>query len=237
MRAIAVRWDQRDVVVATTLALAILAVVLIIVALAGTASDSENFLRDETLGGVPVALWMVALQQLIFIFAAWRFSVGKYRLHPRSLGLRWPKGRRPFLLAFAGWGVALLGIAVWQGLISAAGIDSLTPEDNVDEIVDFGGSLVTTILVVGLWGPFAEELFFRGFALAGLRRRFGDRGALVITSALFAVFHIEPTIYVPIFFFGIVLGWLYLKTDSIWPPIAAHAVHNSVILAVTMAAD
>ena len=90
-----------------------------------------------------------------------------------------------------------------------------------------------SVAIVGIWGPLTEEIFFRGFVLGGLRRRFGNRGALVLSAGLFALFHIDPTIYVPIFFFGIVLGWLYLHTGSVWPSVAVHVVHNTTILLAT----
>jgi membrane protease YdiL (CAAX protease family) len=232
-----IRWDQRDVALAFGTALAIFIGSTLLLVLLFGGDESDDFLKDETFGGVPVGLWIVAVQQIIFVFAAWRFSVSKYRLDVRVLGFLRAEGRLPYLLAFGGWILTLFAIVFWQLIIDSLGIDALTPEDNVDEVIDFGGNLITTLLVVGIWGPVAEEIFFRGFALAGLRRRFGDRTALILTAALFAVFHIEPTIYVPIFFFGIVLGWIYLRTNSLWPSIFIHVIHNTVILSITILAD
>jgi membrane protease YdiL (CAAX protease family) len=232
-----IRWDQRDVLLALGVALAIFIGSTLVLILLFGGDDSSDFLSDEKFGGVPVGLWVVALQQLIFVFAAWRFSVSKYRIDVRSLGFTRAQGRLPYLLAFAGWAVTLFAIVFWQVIIDFLGIDALMPDNNVDEVIDFGGNLFTTLLVVGLWGPVAEEIFFRGFALAGLRRKFGDRTALILTAGLFALFHIEPTIYVPIFFFGIVLGWMYLKTNSLWPSIFIHVIHNTVILSITILAE
>ena len=36
----------------------------------------------------------------------------------------------------------------------------------------------------------------------------------------------------PIFFAGLLLSWLYLKTGSIWPSFVAHALQN--LIAVSM---
>ena len=232
-----IRWDQRDVVLALGMALAIFIGSTLVLVLLFGGDDSDAFLKDTNFGGVPAALWIVAAQQIIFVSAAWRFSVSKYRLDVRSLGFLRAEGRLPYLVAFGGWIATLFAIVFWQMIIDSLGIESLTPDNNVDEVIDFGGNFFTTLLVVGLWGPVAEEIFFRGFALAGLRRRFGDRTALILTAALFAIFHIEPTIYVPIFFFGIVLGWIYLRTNSLWPSILIHVIHNTVILSITILAD
>jgi len=225
------------VLLALGLALAIFIGSTLLLLLLFGGDDSDDFLSDSTFGGVPAALWIVAVQQIIFVFAAWRFSLRKYRLDIRALGFLRAEGWAPYLQAFGGWVLTLFAIVFWQLIIDSLGIDSLTPDNNVDEVIDFGGNFFTTLLVVGLLGPVAEEIFFRGFALAGLRRRFGDRAALILTAALFAVFHIEPTIYVPIFFFGIVLGWIYLKTNSLWPSIFIHVIHNSVILSITILAE
>ena len=81
-----IRWDQRDVALAFGTALAIFIGSTLLLVLLFGGDESDDFLKDETFGGVPVGLWIVAVQQIIFVFAAWRFSVSKYRLDVRVLG-------------------------------------------------------------------------------------------------------------------------------------------------------
>lgn len=232
-----VRWNGRDVAKATGAAVGLVFVLAIIVAVIISREGNENVLIDRTFAGVPFGLWVITFQQLVFVFAAWNWSVTKYGARPRALGFVRAAGRRPYMKALLGWFIALAAIISWALFIDAVGIDSIIPNDNVNEIVSFGGGLALTVVIVGIWGPLAEEVFFRGFVIGGLRRRFGNRGALVLSAGLFALFHIDPTIYVPIFFFGIVLGWLYLHTGSIWPSVAVHIVHNTTILLATALAD
>ena len=71
-------------------------------------------------------------------------------------------------------------------------------------------------------------MFFRGFALPAFASRYGLRGGILISAALFSVFHFSIGAFVPIFIFGIVLAWLYVKTGSIYPSIVAHATQNIV---------
>ena len=85
---------------------------------------------------------------------------------------------------------------------------------------------------MGVVGPVAEEIFFRGFVLTGLLKRFGVRRALLLSSLLFGLFHIDPGAIVPTFALGLVLGWVYLKTGSIWPSIFAHALHNTLAVLI-----
>ena len=218
---------------ATVAAVAVVSVLGFVVAVIISQDGNENILIDRTFVGVPFGLWVIAFQQLVFVFAAWNWSVTKYGARPRALGFVRAAGQRPYLKALLGWLLALAAIISWALFVEAVGIDSLDPNDNINDIIDIGGSLVLSVAIVGIWGPLTEEIFFRGFVLGGLRRRFGNRGALVLSAGLFALFHIDPTIYVPIFFFGIVLGWLYLHTGSIWPSVAVHVVHNTTILLAT----
>lgn len=90
-----------------------------------------------------------------------------------------------------------------------------------------------TLLLVAVVGPVAEEIFFRGFVLTGLLRRFGVARALLLSSLLFGAFHIDPGAILLTFMLGLVLGWVYLKTGSIWPAIFAHSLHNAVAVLAT----
>ena len=83
---------------------------------------------------------------------------------------------------------------------------------------------------VVVWGPVGEELFFRGFVLPGLIGRLGVPAAVVVSSGLFAVFHVAPGTLAPTFLLGAALAWIYLKTGSIWPSIMAHSIQNALAL-------
>jgi hypothetical protein len=61
-------------------------------------------------------------------------------------------------------------------------------------------------------------------------RPYGTVLAVVATGLLFGLAH-GLLIGLPILaFFGLVVGWLRIKTESIYPPIALHAVFNGVAL-------
>jgi sodium transport system permease protein len=75
-----------------------------------------------------------------------------------------------------------------------------------------------------------EELAFRGFILTGLRRRFRPETAVVISSFLFAVSHLNVFQLVPTFVLGLLLGVLALRAGSVWPGMAYHLVHNGLLI-------
>jgi len=83
--------------------------------------------------------------------------------------------------------------------------------------------------VVGLLAPLAEELVFRGAILRALLR--WDKNAWVgiaISAVLFAIIHMNPAQMPHAFLVGLLLGWMYYRTDSIVPGVVFHWVNNSV---------
>jgi membrane protease YdiL (CAAX protease family) len=84
---------------------------------------------------------------------------------------------------------------------------------------------VPVLLVVP---PIAEELFFRGFFLSGLRRGTNRWVAIVVTAIAFAIFHLEPAKYLTTGLLGIWLGYLVVSTGSLYPAILAHLINNSL---------
>jgi membrane protease YdiL (CAAX protease family) len=79
--------------------------------------------------------------------------------------------------------------------------------------------------------PVFEELFFRGFLLAGFRRTpLGVAGAVVVTSLLWAVIHTQYDFYymATIFVMGVVLGLARVQSGSLILAIGLHAFVNGL---------
>jgi len=88
-------------------------------------------------------------------------------------------------------------------------------------------------------GPIGEEILFRGYLLNYLNIFVNKRfNAILISSALFAIGHLHYQDYlnfVIAFSSGIVMGYGYLKFNSILIPIAVHSSYN--IFNFTIASD
>ena len=93
-----------------------------------------------------------------------------------------------------------------------------------------GWALAIGLMLAGVIAPLAEEMFFRGFVFMGLLRPLGFNGALIMSSLLFAVVHLQIMTVLPIFALGCLLGWLYYRSGSLWPSILVHATYNSIAL-------
>jgi hypothetical protein len=77
--------------------------------------------------------------------------------------------------------------------------------------------------------PVFEELFFRGFLLAGFASSFlRPAGAVLVTSASWALIHLQYDLYgmVTIFVLGLLLGAARLASGSVLLTIGLHAFSN-----------
>lgn len=183
--------------------------------------------------GVPVGIIAATAMSGSFAATGIAFSVVRYREPFAALGFVKTIGIKPYLFAVAMWLVGLSVLMFWVQALIWFGVDSLVPPDTAKKALDeAGGSIIVTIVLVGILGPIAEEIFFRGYVLPGLVKKFGIGWALVLSSLMFGLFHIDPGAIVPTFALGLALGWVYLKTGSIWPAMFAHGLHNTVAVLV-----
>ncbi|WP_138511574.1 type II CAAX endopeptidase family protein [Maricaulis alexandrii] len=84
--------------------------------------------------------------------------------------------------------------------------------------------LVTTLVVT----PVVEEVFFRGFLFKWMSGHRPVWLAAGLSSVMFGVMHILPPQAISAALMALVLCWLYWRTGSIWPAIAAHMTNNAL---------
>ena len=75
-------------------------------------------------------------------------------------------------------------------------------------------------------GPILEELVFRGTLLTGMLEKYKPRKAIVLTSILFALMHLQLLQIVPAFFWGLLLGYTFYKSKSIVLCVIIHGTIN-----------
>ena len=83
--------------------------------------------------------------------------------------------------------------------------------------------------VIGLLAPLTEEMVFRGAVLRSLLQwKQNPWVGIVISAILFALIHMNPVQMPHAFLVGLLLGWMYYRTDSIIPGVVYHWVNNTV---------
>ena len=94
------------------------------------------------------------------------------------------------------------------------------------------GTLIMSILIVGVFTGLGEEIFFRG----GLMRLFScikgmsPHVAIWLTAFLFSALHMQFLGFVPRMLLGVFFGYLTFWSGSLWLPIMIHALNNSILV-------
>ena len=82
---------------------------------------------------------------------------------------------------------------------------------------DGGGAWGQYLLVLVVLPAVCKEIAFRGFILTGLRERFPPWTAIMLSSFLYAVFHMNVFMLAPAFLLGVALGILAVRSGSVLP--------------------
>ena len=86
-------------------------------------------------------------------------------------------------------------------------------------------------IAIGVLVPIAEEMVFRGAILRRMLDAFDTRwhwAAIVITSALFGIVHLNMAQGINAFVMGLLLGWMFMRTRSIVPGLVFHFANNTM---------
>lgn len=91
--------------------------------------------------------------------------------------------------------------------------------------MDSGNALVMIFAVV-LFGPLAEEVLFRGMVFGKLRRAFRFWPSAIISGVLFGIYHMNLVQGIYAAVFGVLLAYIFEKTETIWGPYLLHVMFN-----------
>ncbi|MDE5573743.1 MAG: CPBP family intramembrane metalloprotease [Muribaculaceae bacterium] len=94
------------------------------------------------------------------------------------------------------------------------------------------GSLIISILIIGVMAGFSEELFFRGALQRILTFSTNAHVAIWLTAFIFSAFHLQFFGFFPRLLLGAFFGYLLYWSGSLWLPIAAHVFNNSIVAIV-----
>ena len=96
------------------------------------------------------------------------------------------------------------------------------------------GNIVAATLTVAVMAPLLEEWMCRGIIMRGLMYHTGPIIAILWSAFIFGFMHFNPWQGVPAFFLGILFGWIYWRTRSLWAPIFMHFVNNGTSVLLTI---
>lgn len=154
---------------------------------------------------------------------------------PEPIVLKPQMGRETWLYLFAGLAIihaaAMLNaeiMSLFDGTGGASG--GFGPVSSTNE------QLILQFIVLAVVPPFVEELLFRGMVLSNLLP-FGKTQAVLGSALLFGVMHqnFAQLLYATVA--GLVLGYIYVATRSIWPCVTLHFANNALSVIQTAFAE
>ena len=108
-------------------------------------------------------------------------------------------------------------------------LDLLVPSDTVNV-------MILNLFMIAVLPAFAEEMIFRGVFQRIFSNLFkSGHIAIWITAFIFSAIHFQFYGFIPRFILGLVFGYLFLWSGTLWLPIIAHFVNNAVPVVYTFA--
>ena len=137
---------------------------------------------------------------------------------------------RPMFKNKTAFCVASLGFCMFSSqvsnyltqIFSAFGINFPSMERELPKgILGFLLVVLSTVIFPAL----LEEFMMRGVVL-GVLKKFGDSFAIIASSLVFSLMHASLAQFAFAFLVGLLLGYITVKSKSIWPAVIIHAMNN-----------
>ena len=213
---------------------------LLLLGIAGT--DAVETVAVESSGLIVLNLLVGLVLQLVVFVIALLPLLAAGRPYNRLLG---PTRTTPVMVAIglgSGLVVAVLAYTLNAIAVLVTGSEEPVQQQLLQDALAGGLPLVLVSLLAVVVAPLVEEVIFRGVLFRALADR-GNLGvALVVSSAVFALIHVEvvlsqPAALVGLFTVGMVLAVAFHLTGNIMVPILGHAVFNAISLSLTVVLD
>lgn len=225
-------WGARELVVGfcgVLILFFLLAAVIILPVTAATDEESPETLAAQALA---VALWDASMVMVVYYLirkagGRWR-NLGLHSPRPRESGEPWTRGSLLGFICLAY--IASIGVViVYNVVVNALGLDLLKPSQQLTESFFEHNWLVPMIgFSVVIAAPVAEEIFFRGFLFAGLRRRMPFIVAGLLSGAVFSLAHFDLGLVLPFTLVGLILAYTYERTGSLYTSMGVHFIFNAI---------
>lgn len=156
--------------------------------------------------------------------------------------LRWKAGLRWRPLQLKGheqlWLYAVLPVLMLALATALSPLRYLHLPNTVGKVFKESGQTPGfAFVIIVLSAPVFEELLFRGVILQGLLRSQRPWVAIGQSALLFGIVHFNPAQSIHAFLLGLVFGWLYYRTRSLWLCMAMHVLFNSLAFVSILASS
>ena len=215
-------------------------IILLISSLIGAALSMAFVFAGDT--GMKIAQGLSSIMMFVVPPIVYYYLTRSER-RMQALGLR--SLNKPWLL-FLLLGIALMFVSLpvtnqltrWNESMSLGGAFAKLEEylKTLEEMAaattekmlkaDSIGGLLLNLLVIALIPAIGEELTFRGVLQQGLTRKMNPHVAIILSAAIFSFIHFQFYGFLPRMFLGILLGYMFYVSGSLWTSILMHFVNN-----------
>ena len=179
-------------------------------------------------GGIDSRL-LIVINMGIFGAAAW-LMIARYRLPAReTLSLR-PPPAGAWLGVLIG---APAGLVLADGVVRLASLAMPIPEEWIEAMAEAFGTdlpLWQMLFFFAVLPGIFEEIAFRGVLLHGLKSRLRPVQLVLVAGIVFGFFHVDLFRIPGTSLLGVLLVIAVLRSGSIYPAMAWHALHNALAL-------
>ena len=103
--------------------------------------------------------------------------------------------------------------------------------DNTAEKMMDESNLAVAILIFGLLAAVSEEMLFRAVIQKAFVKLFKNAHiGIIVTAMVFSAFHGDFYGFLPRFILGMMLGYMFWLSGSIWSSVSMHFVNNTTIV-------
>jgi membrane protease YdiL (CAAX protease family) len=195
--------------------------------------------------GVFIQTIVQALVNVAFGIAALIAAKNYFARRLKGFGLNFRKIPQDIIFAFAYlFAVVPVVYAVLQvtfviGRLVFGGDFQIEPHEQIEMIKNYTQPAIQAAIFISgaIVTPFFEEVLFRGLIQTTIRSyNIKPWPAIVITSVIFTLLHpsgLQPAVFV----LGMLLGYAYEKSGSLFRPMFIHALFNGMTLIVAISAS
>lgn len=195
----------------------------------------QHFVQGIRTGDIVASFQLTVLDALAGLALIW-LVLRKYKVGWDTLGLRKFSPLKATLM-IAGTFVAFFLIA-WVALVATK---ILLPgfDPNQEQVNEFtkavtGNAKLISFFALVVIPPIVEEILFRGFMFAAFSGKVGIFFGALFSSLLFGFAHLQANVGVYTVVLGLLLCFMYKKTNSIIPGMLLHMLNNYVAYAAIM---
>lgn len=166
-----------------------------------------------------------AVQMIIPIFFIWWMG----HIRSKDPMVKPVKIDRPHIGKFnvVTLGITLMILTVALGYFLDPITDLFKMPDYFKQLfANMGDKYWDTVISTAILAPLCEEFIIRGTMERGLLSYKSPLVAILLTSFIFGLIHLNPWQFFAAFLIGLLLGWVYYRTHSIWAAIFIHFVNN-----------